>query len=77
MGKMPYKGLQRFSAKLMAFPTPLAQISMFLMNNGGKIVQEMDYGDIPPSGNGAYLTWVSSTLNSTPSCKTYCTVKRA
>ncbi|KAF5916680.1 hypothetical protein HPG69_005475 [Diceros bicornis minor] len=39
------------------------EISMIWMKNGEEIEQEMDYGDILPSGDGTYQTWVSVELD--------------
>lgn len=36
---------------------------MTWMKNGEEIVQEIDYGDILPSGDGTYQTWASVELD--------------
>lgn len=36
---------------------------MTWMKNGKEMLQEMDYGDILPSGDGTYQTWVSLDLD--------------
>ncbi|VTJ57094.1 Hypothetical predicted protein [Marmota monax] len=39
------------------------EISMIWKKNGEELVQEVDYGDILPSGDGTYQTWVSVELD--------------
>ncbi|XP_029082743.1 LOW QUALITY PROTEIN: major histocompatibility complex class I-related gene protein [Monodon monoceros] len=39
------------------------EISTIWIKNGEEIVQEMDYGDLPPGGDGTYQTWVSVELD--------------
>nr|XP_055110954.1 major histocompatibility complex class I-related gene protein isoform X8 [Symphalangus syndactylus] len=39
------------------------EIYMTWMKNGEEIVQEMDYGDILPSGDGTYQMWASVELD--------------
>ncbi|XP_064226897.1 major histocompatibility complex class I-related gene protein isoform X4 [Aotus nancymaae] len=39
------------------------EIYMTWMKNGEEIVQEMDYGDILPSGDGTYQRWASVELD--------------
>ncbi|XP_047377341.1 major histocompatibility complex class I-related gene protein isoform X2 [Sciurus carolinensis] len=39
------------------------EISMIWMKNGEELIQEVDYGDILPSGDGTYQTWVSVELD--------------
>ncbi|XP_032718455.1 LOW QUALITY PROTEIN: putative HLA class I histocompatibility antigen, alpha chain H [Lontra canadensis] len=39
------------------------QICMIWLKNGEEIVQEIVYGDILPSGDGTYGTWVSAELD--------------
>lgn len=51
------------------------EISMTWMKNGEEMVQEMDYGDILPSGDGTYQTWVSVELDSQSSDVSSCHVK--
>lgn len=36
---------------------------MIWMKNGEELVQEVEYGDILPSGDGTYQTWVSVELD--------------
>jgi hypothetical protein len=36
---------------------------MTWMKNGEEIIQEVDYGDILPNGDGTYQTWVSVELD--------------
>ncbi|XP_023404983.2 major histocompatibility complex class I-related gene protein isoform X1 [Loxodonta africana] len=40
------------------------EISMTWMKNGEEIIQEIDYGDILPSGDGTYQTWISIEIDS-------------
>uniref|UniRef100_A0A8D1JHN2 Major histocompatibility complex, class I-related n=2 Tax=Sus scrofa TaxID=9823 RepID=A0A8D1JHN2_PIG len=51
------------------------EISMTWMKNEEEMVQEMDYGDILPSGDGTYQTWVSVELDSQSSDVYSCHVK--
>ncbi|KAG8517161.1 Major histocompatibility complex class I-related gene protein, partial [Galemys pyrenaicus] len=39
------------------------EISMMWMKNGEEIVQEMEFGDVLPSGDGTYQMWVSVELD--------------
>nr|KAF6413753.1 major histocompatibility complex, class I-related [Molossus molossus] len=39
------------------------EISMIWMKNGEEMIQEMDLGDILPSGDGTYQTWISLELD--------------
>lgn len=48
---------------------------MTWMKNEEEMVQEMDYGDILPSGDGTYQTWVSVELDSQSSDVYSCHVK--
>ncbi|XP_023583859.1 major histocompatibility complex class I-related gene protein isoform X1 [Trichechus manatus latirostris] len=40
------------------------EISMIWMRDGEEIIQEIDYGDILPSGDGTYQTWISVEMDS-------------
>lgn len=56
-----FQRLQLFTAELTAF-TP-QKFPRSGLKNGEEIVQEMDYGDLPPGGDGTYQTWVSVELD--------------
>lgn len=51
------------------------KISMIWMRNGEAILQEMDYGDILPSGDGTCQTWVSGELDTQSSDLYFCHVE--
>ncbi|XP_077013285.1 major histocompatibility complex class I-related protein 1 isoform X2 [Tamandua tetradactyla] len=40
------------------------EISMIWMKNGEEIAQETDHGEILPSGDGSYQTWISVEIDS-------------
>ncbi|KAM9107003.1 LOW QUALITY PROTEIN: major histocompatibility complex class I-related gene protein [Megaptera novaeangliae] len=56
-----FPGIATLYCRAHGFYPP--EISMIWMKNGEEIVQEMDYGDILPSGDGTYQTWVSVELD--------------
>ncbi|KAM6218453.1 major histocompatibility complex class I-related gene protein [Rhynchocyon petersi] len=43
------------------------EISMVWMKNGAELIQETYYGDILPSGDGTYQTWISVEMDSSSS----------
>ncbi|XP_054443518.1 major histocompatibility complex class I-related gene protein [Pteronotus mesoamericanus] len=47
------------------------EISMIWMKNGKEMIQEMDHGEILPSGDGTYQTWVSLELDPQSSSDLY------
>ncbi|XP_010986847.1 major histocompatibility complex class I-related gene protein [Camelus dromedarius] len=51
------------------------EISMIWKKNGEEIIQEMDSGDILPSGDGTYQTWVSVELEPQSSAVYTCHVQ--
>ncbi|KAL2771211.1 major histocompatibility complex class I-related gene protein isoform 2 precursor, partial [Daubentonia madagascariensis] len=59
--KETFPGITTLFCKAHGFYPP--EISMIWMKNGEEIVQEMDSGDILPSGDGTYQTWVSVELD--------------
>ncbi|EHH15751.1 hypothetical protein EGK_01884, partial [Macaca mulatta] len=59
--KETFPGVTTLFCKAYSFYPP--EIYMTWMKNGEEIVQEMDYGDILPSGDGTYQTWASVELD--------------
>ncbi|XP_012590875.2 major histocompatibility complex class I-related protein 1 isoform X2 [Microcebus murinus] len=59
--KEMFPGITTLFCKAHGFYPP--EISMVWRKNGEEIVQEMDSGDILPSGDGTYQTWVSIELD--------------
>ncbi|KAM5237676.1 major histocompatibility complex class I-related gene protein [Ctenodactylus gundi] len=59
--KETFPGVTTLFCRAYGFYPP--EISMMWMKNGEEISQEMDYGDILPSGDGTYQTWVSIDLD--------------
>ncbi|XP_042636452.1 major histocompatibility complex class I-related gene protein [Orycteropus afer afer] len=51
------------------------EISMMWMKNGEEIIQEIEYGDILPSGDGTYQTWISVEMDSQSSKMYSCHVE--
>uniref|UniRef100_F7CH32 Hereditary hemochromatosis protein homolog n=1 Tax=Equus caballus TaxID=9796 RepID=F7CH32_HORSE len=56
-----FPGMTTLFCRAHGFYPP--EISMIWMKNGEEIVQQVDYGDILPSGDGTYQTWVSVELD--------------
>ncbi|XP_063483616.1 major histocompatibility complex class I-related gene protein isoform X2 [Symphalangus syndactylus] len=59
--KETFPGVTTLFCKAHGFYPP--EIYMTWMKNGEEIVQEMDYGDILPSGDGTYQMWASVELD--------------
>lgn len=59
--KETFPGITTLFCRAHGFYPP--EISMIWMKNGKEMLQEMDYGDILPSGDGTYQTWVSLDLD--------------
>lgn len=59
--KETFPGVTTLVCRAYGFYPP--EISMIWMKNGEEIIQEMDYSDILPSGDGTYQTWVSVELD--------------
>uniref|UniRef100_A0A8D2DBQ1 Major histocompatibility complex, class I-related n=1 Tax=Sciurus vulgaris TaxID=55149 RepID=A0A8D2DBQ1_SCIVU len=56
-----FPGITTLFCRAYGFYPP--EISMMWMKNGEELIQEVDYGDILPSGDGTYQTWVSVELD--------------
>ncbi|XP_066117382.1 major histocompatibility complex class I-related gene protein [Saccopteryx bilineata] len=56
-----FPGITTLFCRAHGFYPP--EISIIWMKNGEEMIQEMDYGDILPSGDGTYQTWVSVELD--------------
>lgn len=56
-----FPGITTLFCRAHGFYPP--EISMIWKKNGEELVQEVDYGDILPSGDGTYQTWVSVELD--------------
>lgn len=56
-----FPGITTLFCRAYGFYPP--EISMIWMKNGEELVQEVEYGDIIPSGDGTYQTWVSVELD--------------
>nr|7ZT2_A Chain A, Major histocompatibility complex class I-related gene protein [Homo sapiens]7ZT4_A Chain A, Major histocompatibility complex class I-related gene protein [Homo sapiens]7ZT5_A Chain A, Major histocompatibility complex class I-related gene protein [Homo sapiens]7ZT7_A Chain A, Major histocompatibility complex class I-related gene protein [Homo sapiens]7ZT8_A Chain A, Major histocompatibility complex class I-related gene protein [Homo sapiens]7ZT9_A Chain A, Major histocompatibility c len=59
--KETFPGVTALFCKAHGFYPP--EIYMTWMKNGEEIVQEIDYGDILPSGDGTYQAWASIELD--------------
>lgn len=59
--KETFPGITTLFCRAHGFYPP--EISMVWMKNGEEMIQEMEYGDILPSGDGTYQTWVSVELD--------------
>ncbi|XP_020020668.2 major histocompatibility complex class I-related gene protein isoform X3 [Castor canadensis] len=59
--KEAFPGITTLFCRAHGFYPP--EISMTWMKNGEEIIQEVDYGDILPNGDGTYQTWVSVELD--------------
>ncbi|XP_063095853.1 major histocompatibility complex class I-related gene protein isoform X2 [Cavia porcellus] len=59
--KETFPGITALFCRAHGFYPP--EISMMWLKNGEGITQEADYGDILPSGDGTYQTWVSVELD--------------
>nr|KAF6316283.1 major histocompatibility complex, class I-related [Pipistrellus kuhlii] len=59
--KETFPGVTTLVCRAYGFYPP--EISMMWKKNGEEIIHEMDYGDILPSGDGTYQTWVSVELD--------------